>query len=34
LAHLLTEALRSKDWSEFAQPGAPKMALKSAASII
>jgi arsenate reductase (thioredoxin) len=25
LAHLPTESLRSKDWSEFAQPGAPKL---------
>jgi len=25
LAHLSTEGLRSKDWSEFAQPGAPRL---------
>jgi arsenate reductase len=25
LAHLPTQGLRSKDWSEFARPGAPKM---------
>jgi len=25
LAHLSTEGLRSKDWSEFARPGAPKL---------
>jgi len=25
LAHLPTEGLRSKDWEEFAKPGAPKM---------
>lgn len=25
LAHLLTEGLRSKDWEEFAKPGAPQM---------
>jgi arsenate reductase (thioredoxin) len=25
LAHLPTDGLRSKDWSEFAMPGAPKM---------
>ncbi len=25
MAHLATEGLRSKDWSEFATPGAPKM---------
>ena len=25
LAHLSTEGLRSKDWAEFAQPGAPRL---------
>jgi arsenate reductase (thioredoxin) len=25
MAHLPTEALRSKSWEEFAEPGAPKM---------